>query len=169
MRRKLLIASIVLVVGLVLYGFLRVGSNPTEGRSTRNDTRHREASPDDPARPTREQVFTHPIATEISPLNSPDTTAEDDLGTLELVIAEYAKANGGNPTGENVEFAAALLGTNPKKIAYLPASGPFLDSSNQLIDRWGTPYFFHQISADHTEIMSAGPDRQFNTADDLKR
>jgi hypothetical protein len=94
---------------------------------------------------------------------------DEDLGTLELVIAEFARSNGGNPVGENVEIAAALLGNNPKRLAYLPSKGPFLDASGQLIDRWGTPYFFHQLSATQTEIMSAGPDRLFNTSDDLKR
>jgi hypothetical protein len=37
-----------------------------------------------------------------------------------------------------------------------------------LIDRWGTPYFFHALSGEHMEIHSAGPDRQFHSADDLR-
>jgi hypothetical protein len=36
-----------------------------------------------------------------------------------------------------------------------------------MIDRWGTPYFFHQISATSMEIHSAGPDRKMGTEDDI--
>jgi hypothetical protein len=110
-----------------------------------------------------------PIATDIVPLNSKDSLPADDLATLEVLFAEYRKNTGGNPTGENEEITAALLGKNPKRLAYLPPQGDFLNPAGELIDRWGTPYFFHQISGSQTEIRSAGPDRQLNTADDIVR
>ena len=110
-----------------------------------------------------------PIADEIVPLNSPDTNADEDLATIELLFSEYRKHQGGNPIGENDEITASLLGGNPKGLAYLPAKGPHLNASGQLIDRWGTPYFFHQLSGTQTEIHSAGPDKEMNTADDLVR
>ena len=166
MRRIPLIAAVLLVTAGSLYWLL----HGPESRAY-----HKEAAPHSrtPATPApaqeRRTVIALPIASEITPPNSPETTVDEDLGTLELVIAEFARNNGGNPVGENVEIAAALLGDNPKRLAYLPAKGPFLDASGQLIDRWGTPYFFHQLSATQTEIMSAGPDRQFNTGDDVKR
>lgn len=109
------------------------------------------------------------IATEIIPLNSTETTADDDLATIELLLSEFNKHQGGNPVGENDEITAALLGKNQKRVAYLPAKGNFLNASGQLIDRWGTPYFFHQLSAKQMEIRSAGPDREFYTTDDVIR
>lgn len=166
MRRNVLMAAVLLTAALVLYWIIdpaapSVAKKPVEQKTAKP------ASPMAPSPPPAVTVL--PIATEILPLNSPETSADEDLGTLELLLAEFAKHHGGNPVGENMEFAAALLGNNPKHLAYLPAKGPFLDSSGQLIDRWGTPYFFHQQSATRTEITSAGPDRQFHTADDLVR
>jgi hypothetical protein len=35
-----------------------------------------------------------------------------------------------------------------------------------MCDRWGTPYFFHQVSKTEMEIRSAGPDRRMWTGDD---
>ena len=37
----------------------------------------------------------------------------------------------------------------------------------ELVDAWGTPYFFHQISGSEMEIHSAGPDKIMWTSDDL--
>jgi hypothetical protein len=35
------------------------------------------------------------------------------------------------------------------------------------VDRWDTPYFFHQMSASHMEVRSAGPDKMLWTSDDI--
>jgi len=111
-----------------------------------------------------------PIATDASAsLESPDATAEDDLSIIELLLSEYARHHQGNPVGENSEITAALMGRNSKRVAFLGDHGPFLNTAGELIDRWGTPYFFHQESARSTEIRSAGPDRILHTADDLVR
>lgn len=168
MRRVIIIFAVVAVTTSALVWLLR-----PESRAHRHQAETPAGKTTDTSSPAlpkeRETVIALPIANEIIPPNSPDTTVDDDLGTLELVIGEFRKQNGGNPVGENVEIAAALLGDNPKKLAYLPSKGPFLNADGQLIDRWGTPYFFHQLSANETEILSAGPDRQFNTGDDVKR
>jgi len=55
-----------------------------------------------------------------------------------------------------------------KHLACLPADGAFLDAAGHLIDRWGPPYFFHALSGSEMEILSAGPDREFHTADDAR-
>lgn len=102
-------------------------------------------------------------------LASPDANVEDDLSTIELLLAEYARHYDGNPVGENLEITAALLGRNRLGVALLAERGSFLNSSGELIDRWGTPYFFHQQSGEYTEIRSAGQDRILHTADDLVR
>lgn len=167
MRRVIIIFAVVAVTTSALVWLLRPESRAHRHQAD-SPANHSSSTPAAPIM-ERQTVIALPIATEIIPPNSPDTTVDDDLGTLELVIGEFRKQNGGNPVGENVEIAAALLGDNPKKLAYLPSKGPFLNADGQLIDRWGTPYFFHQLSANETEILSAGPDRQFNTGDDVKR
>lgn len=168
MRRSIVIAAVIITTAGTLVWLIRPVTRAHHRQAETPAGKATDTS--SPAPPKeRETVIALPIANEIIPPNSPDTTVDDDLGTLELVIGEFRKQNGGNPVGENVEIAAALLGDNPKKLAYLPAKGPFLNADGQLIDRWGTPYFFHQLSSNETEILSAGPDRQFNTGDDVKR
>ena len=65
------------------------------------------------------------------------------------------------------EIASALQGDNPKHINFLKQDGNRVNTKGELVDAWGTPYFFHQISGHEMEIRSAGPDRIMYTADDL--
>ncbi|BCU76835.1 hypothetical protein [Luteolibacter sp. LG18] len=109
-----------------------------------------------------------PIAADMARLNAPDALPQDDLSMLSMLLTTYGRNQGGHPTGENEEITAALLGRNPKHLAYLPANAPFVNVAGQLIDRWGTPYFFHSMTADRTDIRSAGPDRELWTADDIE-
>jgi hypothetical protein len=65
-------------------------------------------------------------------------------------------------------FTAALNGDNPKGVHFLnPEKGMRVNDRGELVDPWGTPFFFHQLSGTQTEIRSAGPDKQMWTADDL--
>lgn len=167
-RRITIIAAGTLIVGLIAALLLlsRDTDAPLPPPPTKPDART--AAP--PARTEEPSPITRlPIADEVTSLNSPDTTVDDDLATIELLLSEFRKHQGGNPIGENDEIAAALLGGNPKHLSYLPDKGPHLNAAGQLIDRWGTPYFFHQLSGSETEIHSAGPDKELNTADDIVR
>lgn len=113
------------------------------------------------------KVVTLPIAREAEALNTPGRSATEDMAVLDLLLSRYRRHHEGNPVGSNEEITAALLGRNPPGIAYLPAEGSFLDARGHLIDRWGTPYFFHALSRDRMEIRSAGPDGMYWTPDDL--
>ena len=42
-----------------------------------------------------------------------------------------------------------------------------INPNGELVDSWGTPFFFHQLSSMDLEIRSAGPDRIMWTTDDL--
>ena len=80
----------------------------------------------------------------------------------------YRERFGSMPSGEdNAQFLNALRGRNPAALGIFPLAHPRLDSTGQLLDRWGTPYFFHALSRDHIQIRSAGPDRSFYTEDDV--
>jgi len=75
---------------------------------------------------------------------------------------------GGNPVGTNPEITRQLSGGNPRHINFLDAqAGMQVNNNGELIDPWGTPYFFHQISGTEMEIHSAGPDKLMWTSDDL--
>ena len=65
----------------------------------------------------------------------------------------------------NAEIAAALNGGNRKRARLLQEGLP-MNGNGELVDRWGTPYFFHQLSKTNMEIRSAGPDLQMWTDDD---
>ena len=94
----------------------------------------------------------------------PEIVLED----MARAIRQYGAMFGGNPVGTNPEITSQLNGNNPKHINFLDASqGMRVNENGELIDPWGTPYFFHQISGTDMEIHSAGPDRIMWTADDL--
>lgn len=93
--------------------------------------------------------------------------AETVLQNLRVSIKQYAATFGENPVGTNPEITSALQGQNPKQMSFLKADGNRVNSNGELVDIWGTPYFFHQLSAHEMEIRSAGPDRRMYTADDL--
>ena len=108
-----------------------------------------------------------PMAEEVAAaLAAKDGTVEDDLATIELLLSSYGRNHGGNPTGENEEITAALLGKNDKRVAYLKRGGSYLDQAGRLIDRWGNPYAFHSLTSTWTEIRSAGQDGKLFTKDD---
>jgi hypothetical protein len=100
-------------------------------------------------------------------LNSPDKDVHSDLRIINRIFIAYRGAvRDGDPVGENVEITAVLKGKNRLGFAFVPADCPALNAKGELCDRWGTPYFFHQISGEKMEIRSAGPDRRLWTADD---
>ena len=100
-------------------------------------------------------------------LNSPTGDVHSDLRLVnEIFVAYRAATHSGNPVGENAEISAALMGRNRLGFAFIPKDCPAINSKGELCDRWGTPYFFHQISGEQMEIRSAGPDHELWTADD---
>lgn len=91
---------------------------------------------------------------------------EAHLQAVEQILFFYRRAFGENPVGQNEDITTALLGANPQRLALLPPASPAI-KDGQLIDPWGTPYWFHPVSGQEMEIRSAGPDRELFTADDL--
>jgi hypothetical protein len=103
-------------------------------------------------------------------LNAPGGTIRHDLEILnELFVAWQSNfPQTGNPVGENAEITAALAGDNALHFVFIPRDHRAIDANGELRDRWGTPFRFHQLSGAHMEIQSAGPDRKFATADDVR-
>lgn len=91
------------------------------------------------------------------------------MQNVRSVFHQYNSRFGGNPTGNNAEITAALNGRNPGQVMFIsnPEDGLRVNERGELVDNWGTPFFFHQISATAMEIYSAGPDRKLWTSDDL--
>lgn len=102
------------------------------------------------------------------PLEFTTVTPGIVLENVSRAIRQYGAMFGGNPVGTNREITSQLSGNNPKHINFINAeAGMRVNAGGELIDPWGTPYFFHQISGTEMEIHSAGPDRVMWTSDDL--
>ena len=93
--------------------------------------------------------------------------AAPDFDKISLMFRDYRALTGENPVGTNAEIMKAVTGDNPKGAKLGPPEGQQLNSNGELVDRWGTPYFFHQLTSDQMEIRSAGPDQILWSEDDL--
>lgn len=113
------------------------------------------------------------VKTTAAALSAPDPDPsglppETVLENVRSAFRNYAARFGGNPVGTNPEITAALNGGNSGQVQFVNTDdGLRVNEDGELIDSWGTPYFFHQLSGTEMEIHSAGPDRRMWTADDL--
>jgi hypothetical protein len=103
-----------------------------------------------------------------SPLQFTNFDPSIVLENMSRAIRQYGAMFGGNPVGTNPEITRQLSGSNPKHINFINSeAGMRINENGELVDPWGTPYFFHQLSGTDMEIHSAGPDRIMWTSDDL--
>jgi hypothetical protein len=129
-----------------------------------NETEPTEIVPGGPRTTTRRT----PLDDVGGPEPLPGLTPAAVLQNMRGAIRDYGARFGGNPFGNNREITAKLNGGNSKQIVFLKEEdGMRINQRGELIDNWGTPFFFHQISGTEMEIRSAGPDRKMWTADDL--
>jgi hypothetical protein len=124
-----------------------------------------------PVIPTPARTNEAPTAALLPPGSATEPPAasfdiSEDLSAVDSAIRNFQAALGENPIGSNAEITGALLGNNLKQIKLEIPAGSQLDGEGQMCDRWGSPYFFHQISGTEMEIRSAGPDRVMWTGDD---
>lgn len=96
-----------------------------------------------------------------------ESPAKQAAEAIALNLRHFGQRFGGNPTGTNAEIVRALTGENEAHATYLPQELRRLNDQGELLDQWGTPYFFHSDSATETEVRSAGPDQKMWTADDV--
>jgi len=102
-------------------------------------------------------------------LHDPRTPPESDLEILEAILGFYRMIYRQNPVAaSNAAVVRNLTGENPQRVVVFPRSHPSLSGNGELLDRWGTPYFFHALSRDAMEIWSAGPDSRFGSEDDIR-
>ena len=101
----------------------------------------------------------------------PGTPPAHDLELMARAIDNFLLVSKGlrdRPLSTNGEWAAALRGQRPGSERWLPDRHPAFDAEGRLIDRWGSPLFFHALGGQRWEIRSAGPDRRMWSDDDLK-
>lgn len=101
-------------------------------------------------------------------IGSPNTPPEKEAVVVLDLLKLYRRLFGAYPAGENnTQFVNALLGSNRDKLPLLPQGHPRINPKGELVDAWGSPFFFHQNSRNSVEVRSAGPDRLLFTDDDL--
>lgn len=109
------------------------------------------------------------VATASAPAPAGEAEAvRHELEQAQLMLRDYRSLYGENPVGTNAEIMRALMGGNSRGATLGPFEGATLNGLGELVDRWGTPYFFHQLSRDRMEIISAGPDKKLFTGDDVR-
>lgn len=119
-----------------------------------------------PASQPKEPGSVQMLTTKPQPDPQDQEAPRQEVQSIALNIRQYMLRFGGNPVGNNAEIVAELNGGNSKGARYLPSELMRLNGQGELIDEWGTPYFFHQESANRMEVRSAGPDKKLFTADD---
>ena len=176
--RPLLVAAIVFGIAVFIFW-----PNGKDSEPFRPDAEHRPKpvsgrSIVDSADPARHATSPGRTTSRLDPGSGPFTNAAPSVPrtpplppdiaqeNLRVTVRQYGLAFGGNPIGTNAEITKALAGANPKKINFLAGDEARINGNGELVDQWGTPYFFHQLSAKQMEIRSAGPDKKMWTDDD---
>ncbi len=123
-----------------------------------------ESSPADPRLPPASPATPRVVTRPPPPQETPERVEAEAIA---LNLRHYGQRFGGNPVGTNAEIVKELNGGNAQKARYLPQEQMRLNDQGELIDPFGTPYFFHQLSSSEMEVRSAGPDKTLWTADDI--
>ena len=101
-----------------------------------------------------------------------DQPPENDLTLMSRLMENsllLLKSAGNRPLSANEDWADLLRGKNFAQERFIADTNVALNAEGQLIDRWGTPLFFHALGGGRHEIRSAGPDKRLWTDDDLHR
>ncbi len=97
----------------------------------------------------------------------PSPEAMKDIEDIQFMLRDFRARLGANPTGTNAEIMKEVMGANRAQMKLSPPQGQKMNDQGELLDRWGAPYFFHQLSKNEMEIRSAGPDGAMWTNDDV--
>jgi type II secretory pathway pseudopilin PulG len=98
-----------------------------------------------------------------------DGRTEILIAYLETALESYKAEHGDYPSStEDGQVAKLLIGDKSRKGYFAPNAG-WINSKGEFIDGWGTPLHFrrHTGGGGWIEIISAGPDKIFGTADDI--
>lgn len=68
---------------------------------------------------------------------------------------------------DNQALTAFLSGKNRDRLAWIQPGNKAISEEGELLDRYGTPLFFHRESATRFQVRSAGVDRVMWTDDDV--
>ena len=96
----------------------------------------------------------------------PSTVRETE--TLHLALGQYATNYGVYPTGDTVAIMQALKGANAQHVVFIEFPPAATAPDGTWLDPWGTSYRVDYPAPDSIRVTSAGPDRKFDTGDDIQ-
>ena len=115
------------------------------------------------------QLLGESILRDYGNMNQPP---ENDLTLMSRLMENsllLLKSAGNRPLSANEDWADLLRGKNSIREKFISDTNVALNAQGQLIDRWGTPLFFHALGSGRYEIRTAGPDKTLWTTDDVHR
>lgn len=101
---------------------------------------------------------------------SEETTALKDLELVRDALEVFlysVKIPGALPTSGNREIVRALCGDNAYRIRIVNPISVYFNETGEIVDRWGSPLYFHFEDASDPGLRSAGPDQKMWTSDDI--
>ena len=107
-----------------------------------------------------------PIALLVYSFRSGTASAQDAVDRVKNWAAAAMATIDLNGIGSALEAEYALSGRYPASLEPFIRQTLKSATSDLTRDRWGRPYRFH-VEGTRFEIVSAGPDGEFGTADDL--
>jgi len=190
MNKSKLILPVILTIFLIAAAVILLISKPTEsensGATEIQKTNRESAAPVTSDLSEYNFVKTEPVQqSQLAIINDPydpeqvtedveflrDMTQPESkaIEHLHIVLNQIRAVYGGEyPTTDgNIEMANALLGKNKRALAFFPQAHPRLNSDGELIDKYGSAYYFHFHSAKNLYIRSYGPDKEPYTEDDI--
>jgi|GEM_PF-1008718 len=112
--------------------------------------------------------YVAPITEHARSINEEGKTTHEDLETIWSLLQYSMRVYKSMPVAaDNQEFVSHLIGKNKKGVQILAHDHPAINEEGMLVDRWGTPYFFHPMSEKLVELRSAGPDGILFNEDDI--
>ena len=71
------------------------------------------------------------------------------------------------PAKDQAGLLKNLTKDNPRGIVFLSLEAKDINSQGEALDAWGTPLHMTVVDSQHLDIRSAGPDKTWQTGDDL--
>ncbi|MES2507286.1 MAG: hypothetical protein V4599_11305 [Verrucomicrobiota bacterium] len=160
------------VLVILTYWMTKALTDPAILRAAVQSKASRERQPE-PVAPLPPAAPTSPQNEELDPviasmhqeMTQPETPPERELEIIQELISLHQRGLGNGTFGDNGDVTRSLIGESGKG-AWLPRQSPRI-RDGLLLDRWGSPYWFHPNSGNQIEIRSAGPDKDLFSPDDI--
>jgi len=178
MNRFILIFIITLAIGIFLYWKTGLNRQDVSVPEVGQEALFKEPLPEEDVKEDGSApLFLAPpkaIVTEFGArfkvYGSDESLPNDDLQILQDALDSFhllAKDPNIMPTSGNQALCEALCGSNRLKLQVLSKEYLPLNEEGELLDRWGSPLYFHFLSGTELSIRSAGPDKIMWNEDDI--